>query len=152
MATFVGGLTRALCESQESLACTRLKQILQHFDEDDDGSLIPHTQVFSLNEVQDVTIPEYVLSRIDDIGIDEVNVKCSATIVDFSEEEVTGKLHHDKTEVRYFVKPSAAGDKSSFELSMKFIRQQDCEAENLLAQYLNETIHVCNTTKQEDKA
>ena len=98
LATFVSGLVRALTTAQQALPAARMDQIKKHFKQDDQtGVYHPVCKVFQVSDTQQVTMPNFCLSRVNQIGIDSALIRCSAKIVDVDHSELECELSsHDK--------------------------------------------------------
>ena len=141
LASFVGGLVRALTKAQQALPRSRREQIEKHFDKDDNGIYHPKMTTFQLNDHQQVSVPNYSLSRVNNIGIESAIIRGCARIVDIEDNEMNCELTDHSHLATYYVK--AAGPMSkSFEIEIKFAKKLDCESENRLAESLDGLVEV----------
>ena len=141
LATFVGGIVRALTKGQQALVKSRREQITKHFTEKD-GKLIPNVKLFQFGEGQVLPVPTYSLSRVNNIGIDSALIKCSAKIVDIEKHDINCDITDHNQGVKYIVMPSSGKGGDNFEIEIKFSKRMDCEAEEQLIQNLNGLIEV----------
>ena len=148
LASFVSGIVRALTVGQQALPKARSEQISQHFKKDSDGRYIPIKQTFEIDENTEVEIPTYCLSRINHIGIESAKIMVSAKIVEVDEEEYDCDLSCHNTEVRFAVKP-AQKDNKSFEIEIHFSKNQTCEADLKLLEFLDNTVEVKNAFQEQ---
>ena len=82
LASFVGGIVRALTKGQQALPKARREQITKHFEYDDTENLYrPKTLDFEISAGQVVKVPTFSLARVNNIGIDSAVISCSARIV-----------------------------------------------------------------------
>ncbi len=142
LATFVGGIVRALTKGQQALPKSRREQLEKHFTKDDAGIYHPIVSVFQINEQQQVTVPNYALSRVNNIGIDSAVIRCSAKIVEVDHQEIDCELSDADHQVIYHVRPACNGSDRSFEIEINFSKKEDCEAENRLSEYLNGLVEI----------
>ena len=142
LATFVSGIVRALTKGQQALVKARREQISKHFTQDEKtGIYHPNLMTFQVGEGQIISVPKYVLSRVNNIGLDSAIVRCSAKLVDIEESEIDCELTDHDSQVKYFVKPSSPKNKT-FEIEMKFSKKQDCEADERLTEGLLGLVEV----------
>ena len=141
LATFVGGIVRALTKGQQALVKSRKDLIDKHFTSDNNGIYHPNMMKFKVGEHQIINMPTYVLSRVNNIGLDSALIRCSATLVDIKKESVNCELTDHDSQVKYFVKPASKSNKT-FEIEMKFSRKQSCEADERLSEGLLGLVEV----------
>lgn len=141
LATFVGGIVRALTKAQQALPKSRREQIEKHFEKNEDGHYVPKMMTFQLNESQTISVPNYSFSRVNNIGIDSAVVKCCARIVEIEDEEIECELADHNSIATYFVRPCTPLNKS-FEIDIKFSKRTDIEAQNQLYQVLDAMVEV----------
>ncbi len=147
LATFVGGIVRALTKGQQALAKSRMENITKHFEKDAEGIYQPNLMTFQVGKGQVLSVPKYVLSRVNNIGLDSAIVRCSAKLVDIEASDIECELSDHDSEVKYFVKPAGPSNKT-FEIEMKFSKKQDCEADERLTEGLLGLVEVQPVEKQ----
>ena len=64
LATFVGGIVRALTKGQQALAKSRMENITKHFEKDSEGIYKPNLMTFQVGKGQVLSVPKYVLSHV----------------------------------------------------------------------------------------
>lgn len=141
LASFVGGIVRALTKGQQSLVKARREQISKHFEENDDGVMVPKVKKFKVGEDQILPVPTFCFSRVNSIGIDAAKITCSAKLVEFKKEDMECELADHDQQVKYIVVPAKNG-RGDFEIDIKFGRKTDCEAEDRLNEYLTGLMEV----------
>lgn len=142
LASFVGGIVRALTKAQQALPKARREQITKHFDYDEEQKTYrPKTMDFEISKGQRVQVPTFVLARVNNIGIDSAVVSCSARIVNVEDVPLDCELSDHDSLVKYEVTPSRSG-RGNFEIKIRFEKKTDCEAEEKLAEFLQGLIEV----------
>ncbi len=144
LATFVGGLVRALTKGQQALPKARREQIEKHFDKNADGQYVPKMLDFKLNESQQVSVPSYCLSRVNNIGIDSAIIKCSAKLVDIEQKQIDCELSDHTHQVKYYVQPANRFN-STFDIEIKFNKRMDSEPDQKLTEFLIGLIEVVDS-------
>lgn len=149
LASFVGGIVRALTKGQQALPNARREQIEKHFDYDESEKVYrPKTFDFEISEGQRVKVPTFVLARVNNIGIDSAVISCAARIVDVADTELNCELTDHNSLVKYEVIPARSG-RGNFEIKIKFEKKLDCEAENKLAEFLQGLVEVETVSETE---
>ena len=110
LASFVGGIVRALTKGQQALPKARREQISKHFDYDEAKNLHrPKTLDFEISAGQVVKVPTFSLARVNNIGIDSAVVSCAARIVSVEDSELNCELADHNSLVKYEVIPARSG-------------------------------------------
>ena len=143
LATFVGGIVRALTTGQQALPRARMEQIEKHFTKEDDGLYHPKTTDFKVGDSQTLSVPNYSLAEVNNIGIDSAIIRCSARIVEVEQSDINCEItSHDK-QVKYCVVPSSNGNGGkNFEIEIRFSRRTENEAASRILENLNGLIEL----------
>lgn len=150
LATFVGGIVRALTKAQQALPHARREQISKHFEQDENsGHYKPKILTFEVSPDQVVKIPTYSLARVNNIGIDSAIISCSARIIHVEQNQLNCDITDHDSEAVYSVVPSRNG-RGNFEIKIRFEKKLDCEAENKLAEFLQGTVEVETETEEKE--
>ena len=142
LASFVGGIVRALTKGQQALPKARREQITKHFEYDDTEKLYrPKTLDFEISAGQVVKVPTFSLARVNNIGIDSAVISCSARIVSVEDSELNCELADHTSLVKYEVIPARSG-RGNFDIKIRFEKKTDCEAEEKLNEFLQGLVEI----------
>lgn len=151
LASFVGGMVRAFTKGQQALPKARREQIEKHFDYDSEADIYrPKKMVFEVAEGQSVSVPSFLLGLVNPMGIDKAQITCAARIVSVEDSEIDCELADHDSLVKYKVIPARSG-RGNFEIRIQFEKKMDCEAENKLAEFLQNTVEVETVSEAQNK-
>ena len=142
LASFVGGIVRALTKAQQALPKSRIEQIEKHFDYDEAENLYrPKMLDFKITKNQLVKMPTFSLARVNNIGICDAVVSCSARIVSVEDVPTDCEITDQKSLVKYEVIPARSG-RGNFDIKIRFEKKTDCEAEEKLNEFLQGLVEI----------
>ena len=150
LASFIGGIVRALTKGQQALPKARREQITKHFDYDESENVYrPKTMDFEIAAGQMVKIPTFSLARVNNIGISDAVVSCAARIVSVEDMPTDCEITDHTSLVKYEVIPARSG-RGNFEIKIRFEKKDDCEAENKLNEFLQGLVEVEISSNNDD--
>ena len=134
--SFIGGLVYGLTQAQQGLVKSRFDKINRHFKKNEEGRYIPKKLGFEPSEDTHMDIPSYLLSHVNDLGMDKITIRGSAKIVDMEEIDTDSEhTDHDGQSV-FYVRHCKPGDES-FEIEIEFSKKETCEPQQRLIEVLN---------------
>lgn len=135
LASFISGMVRGVTTGQQALVTQRRHHLEKHFKQDD-GVYTPITLQFDTGDDRVLNVPQYVLSRTHQLGLDAALIRGAVRIVGAEEIPIECPMTgHDHTTV-YSVKEAHTGQKGAIEIELRFSKRQDCEAEERLTEAL----------------